>query len=359
MNTNTFCKHLSNGYRVEIKNNDITYMPCCYWRGIPLSLNKPVIEIAKDREKLNNSTPWAHPECSLCRSEEQYKDRNYRIAGNLLIDSNTPSSKVAWLDIQADITCNAGCLICGPWNSSYWEAQLKKHNPRFMISRKPDLKKSIDTIFQKLDVSELQHLQFLGGEPFLSDIDSLSFPYITHPEKCLLSYATNGSIDPDEERMSHWSKFKSVMINYSIDGIGERFEYLRYPLKWNVVEQNVKKMIDRNYDGMIFHINHTITPMNILYYDEFLDWVHQTFPADRFKGIHTHTAYGHLSVSNSTDALQNKVISKYGENHMLSKMIQHKQADKNRENFLRYIDTWDTRRGLDYKTVFPDVADCL
>ena len=356
--SNSFCKHLSNGYRINIDSQGITYMPCCYWRGQPFTFVKSVEELKKEREKLNVEIPWAHSGCKLCQSEEKYKDRNYRIAGNLLIANDLPASKVAWLDIQADITCNAGCLICGPGNSSYWEAQLKTHDKTFLFQKKPELQKSIDTIFEQLDVSELQHLQILGGEPFLSTVDQLAFPYITNPKKCLLSYATNGSVDPNNTRMSHWSKFKSVMINYSIDGIRERFEYLRYPLKWNAVEQNVKKMIDRNYNNMIFHINHTVTPLNILYYDEFIDWVTKTFPKDKFKGIHTHTAYGNMSVANVNDKLKDQVISKYGSSHMLSKMVSQIPLVNN-EQFLNYIDTWDSRRGTRWQTVFPEIAHLL
>jgi organic radical activating enzyme len=356
--SNKFCKHLSNGYRITINNQGTTYAPCCYWQGPAFTLDKPLEEIAKDRDKINIEIPWTHSACNLCRSEERYKDRNYRIAGNLLIADDLPPSKVGWLDIQADMTCNAGCLICGPWNSSYWEGQLRTHNKNFFMSKKPDLKKSIDTIFEKLDVSDLQHVQFLGGEPFLSNIDQLAFPYITNPEKCLLSYATNGSIDPDQNRMSHWTKFKSVMINYSIDGIGHRFEYLRYPLKWSTVEQNIKKMINANYDNIVFHINHTVTPLNILYYDEFLDWVDNTFPKNKFKGIHTHTAYGTMSVSNASEKLKDKVIAKYGQTHMLSKMVSQIPLTDNK-HFLNYIDTWDTRRKQNWRDTFSDVANCL
>jgi 4Fe-4S single cluster domain len=356
MDTNTFCKHLSNGYRIYIDNNqNITYMPCCYWQGAPLKFDT----VLADRKFLNNSTPWAHKECNLCRKEEKYKEQNYRAIGNKIIPDNLPSTKVGWLDIQADITCNGGCLICGPHNSSFWTNQLNKYNESLEVAKKVNLQQSIDQIFQTLDFSEIHQLQFLGGEPFLSETDALALPYITNPQNCILKYTTNGSIYPDTNRITQWKNFKEVLINFSIDGVGDRFEYLRYPLKWSIVDQNARRFVSEAPDNMMFHINHTITPLNIMYYDEFLAWVNSVFPADRFRGIHTHTAYGIMSALNSSDQLKSQVISNYGKDHMLSKMINDNLLSRNVQGFLNYINTWDPRRGLNWREVFPEIADCF
>lgn len=354
MDTNTFCKHLSNGYRIYINNNNVTYMPCCYWQGPAM----PFDNLIQRRALLNNSTPWAHKECNKCKKEETYKENNYRNSGNKIIPDDLPSTKVGWLDIQADITCNGGCLICGPWNSSYWQNELVKYTELSSSSKKINLQQSIDNIFQQLDVSEIRLLQFLGGEPFLSEADTLSFPYITNPAICQLKYTTNGSIYPTQSRMGHWNNFKSVLINFSIDGIGDRFNYLRYPLKWKLVEQNVQRFVNEAPANMQFHINHTVTPFNILYYDEFLAWVDATFPADRFTGIHTHTAYGTMSVANSSSELREMVLSKYGNDHMLTKMLKDNRLVDN-SDFLNYVVTWDKRRGTDWRTTFAEIADCF
>jgi sulfatase maturation enzyme AslB (radical SAM superfamily) len=355
MDTNTFCKHLSNGYRIYIDNNqNITYMPCCYWQGPA----RPFTNLIQDRKFLNNSTPWAHNECNKCRNEEKYKENNYRVAGNKIMSNDLPSTKVGWLDIQADTTCNGGCLICGPWNSSYWQNELSKYNEFKLIPATNSLRQSVDKIFSEIDVSELRQLQFLGGEPFLSAADTYAFDYITCPEICQLKYTTNGSIYPKSERIANWSQFKSVLINFSIDGVGDRFDYLRYPLKWNTVHKNVLRFINEAPDNLVFHINHSVTPLNIFYYQEFMDWVDATFPKEQFKGIHVHPAYGIMSVANSSNKLRELVLDKYGKDHIMAKMLRENRLIDN-QNFLNYINTWDSRRGTKWQTVFAEIANCF
>jgi len=39
-------------------------------------------------------------------------------------------------------------------------------------------------------------------------------------------------------------KFKQIRLMLSIDGIEESFEYIRYPAKWNIVDSNIKKIVN-------------------------------------------------------------------------------------------------------------------
>lgn len=354
MTANQFCRHLSNGYRIYINDSGISYMPCCQWTGQPL----PFADLANQRKQLNIDVPWAHAECGRCKSEESYKSEGYRLIGNRVIPEHLDSSKVAWLDIQADITCNGGCLICGPWSSSFWQSELSRHGEYKIIPASKNLKSSVDEIFSKLDVSELRLLQFLGGEPFLSKTDEYAFHYITNPQVCKLKYTTNGSIYPQTTRMQKWDQFKEVLVNFSIDGIEDQFEYLRYPLQWSTVENNIKKIIAETSDRVKFHINHTVTPLNIYYYDRFINWVEEIFPANRLTGIHTHTAYGVMNVNNASHSLCDQIKKKYGVDHMLSQMIKHGGNQDNTE-FWNHIDLWDQRRNTNWTQVFPDIEHFL
>lgn len=353
MSSNTFCRHLSNGYRIVIDNNRITWLPCCYWTGDPM----PFTDLEAARKNINDSTPWAHQECGKCQSEEKYKVNGYRQAGFKVIPAGIPDTKVAWLDIQADITCNGGCLTCGPWSSSFWQSELAKYKEFEIKSSQLNLEDHVNTIFNKLDTSELRLIQFLGGEPFLSDTDTFALPKIANPELCEIKYTTNGSVYPKSVRMEQWKRFKSVMLNFSIDGIGPVFEYQRYPLKWDKVESNIRRLIEETGDNVKFHINHTVTPFNIYYYQEFLDWVSSTFPADRFTNIHTHPAYGILSVKNCNKEMRELITDRYGKDHMLHKMLQDNPAI-DPAPFWKYVSQWDQRRNQDWRTVCPEIT-CL
>jgi hypothetical protein len=58
------------------------------------------------------------------------------------------------------------------------------------------------------------------------------------------------------------SKFKTVKIIFSIDGVGKTNEYLRYPSRWADIENNVKKF--RILKNATFQISFTVQNFNIL-----------------------------------------------------------------------------------------------
>ena len=353
MSSNSFCKHLSNGYRFYINQGVITYHPCCQWTGDAIKFDQVTLD--QQRTKWNINTPWTHAECGRCGQEETYKkDNSYRHAGNKVIPVLS-QNKVGWLDIQADATCNGGCLICGPWNSSYWQSEMSKYYGHIPISNKVDLPALVNSIFDAVDTSELGFLQFLGGEPFLSDVDAVGIARIANPAQCILKYTTNGSVFPKPDRIDKWKSFKKILITLSIDGIGDKFDYLRYPLKWRVVESTIHRMIAEFPPNTEFTINHSITPLNILYYDEFLQWVNNTF--DHVPRIHCHPAYGTMSPAYGGGKLRKLVADKYGQDHQLSSMIDP-GSEVNAE-FLKYINLWDPRRKTNWQQTFPDVVDVL
>lgn len=355
MTTNTFCRHLSNGYRIYINGSNITYMPCCQWTGPAL----PFRELARQRQELNISTPWSHWQCQRCGQEESAKgEQAYRLTGNRVIASDLPDTKVGWLDIQADVTCNGGCLICGPGLSTFWQSEISRYQEQIAIQPKTDLSGVIARVFDALDVSELNLLQFLGGEPFLSTVDQLAIPYIINPQRCRLKYTTNGSVWPKAQRWQQWKNFQTVTINFSVDGVGDRFEYLRYPLSWSTVSDNIKRFVDEALSNMKFHINHTLTPFNVLYYHEFMAWVNETFDPESFLGVHTHTAYGTMSVANCNDAMRRAAQDMYGDDHVVTKtLLQNPQISN--DDFFRYVNLWDHRRRLNWREIFPELHRLL
>lgn len=351
MMLNNFCRHLSNGARVYLKNNSLSWSPCCYWDGPAI----PFSQVLSHRKVINIDTPWVHQECQKCRQEEEYK-LGYRRNGLNVIPAGIPDNKIAWLDIQFDMTCNGGCLICGPWSSSLWQSELARHHEYKLEKSVNNIEQNVKKVFGTLDTSELRMIQFLGGEPFLSDVDYYALSYIANPGQCDIKYTTNGSVYPKPDRIQRWKDFKSVLVNFSIDGIGKKFEYLRYPLIWNQVNNNIQRMI--NETDCRFHVNHTLTPFNILYYNEFEQWVKKTFPTDRFSGVHVHTAYGVMSVSACSDKLREKVKQTYGEQHNLTKLLADNPLS-GRENFWNYINRWDQRRSQSWRSVFPDLVEVI
>jgi hypothetical protein len=72
-----------------------------------------------------------------------------------------------------------------------------------------------------------------------------------------------------------WHQFKSVHLAVSIDGYGSVNEYIRYPIKWKKVEENVRKMFGfskRFPDKYSLSLSHTVSLLNIVDSPKLLEW---------------------------------------------------------------------------------------
>ena len=65
-----------------------------------------------------------------------------------------------------------------------------------------------------------------------------------------IHYNTNGTQLPPQEIFDLWSYFKRVEVAFSIDDVGEPFEYQRHPAKWRHVNANLVKFKEMKTDNM-------------------------------------------------------------------------------------------------------------
>jgi hypothetical protein len=65
------------------------------------------------------------------------------------------------------------------------------------------------------------------------------------------------------------SQFKNLNVCISIDGIGLKFEYLRYPLLWSDLLTNLNFF---RSNGVNISVSYTISNLNSIYYKETTDW---------------------------------------------------------------------------------------
>lgn len=77
-------------------------------------------------------------------------------------------------------------------------------------------------------------LQIIGGEPLVARQIAATFQHIANnglSGRVSLNLTTNGTIF-DQSLFNTLAEFGNVSFSVSIDGIGEHFEYIRYPGKW-------------------------------------------------------------------------------------------------------------------------------
>ena len=205
--------------------------------------------------------------------------------------------KIHYLEFSPGIKCNLKCLTCDPGNSNLWIKDYKAIYPKM---QNPALKNSYEwmnavkthydwhknPVIQKQIYGQLKNiinLHFVGGEPLIIDEHYKILDHCisnNYAKNMNLIYSSNGTTWRDN-LFEKWRHFASVEILYSIDDIGERNNYIRYPSKWNRVEK-VSNIFDEQLpDNVEVLIVCTAQILNVYYLPDFIDW----FLSKNFKRI--------------------------------------------------------------------------
>ena len=78
-----------------------------------------------------------------------------------------------------------------------------------------------------------------------------------------LSIITNGTVPIEPEFLKMLLTFKQVIFLVSIDGIEDRFEYIRQGAKWSDVEYNLKQFKQIEVNNSNFNLNINYLPMAV------------------------------------------------------------------------------------------------
>ena len=228
------------------------------------------------REENQQGSPSA--ECNVCYRNEHFTGHSLRTS---LIDFyshnfHLPTGLVN-LDFNVDPICNAKCIICSQTHSSAWLAEdLKFGYHRNEIIRTLSSSRA-NTIVETIDLSNLQRIYFNGGEPVLSDdpIKLLSkLDEIERIGEVILGFNMNGSTPPTAEFVALMKKVKKVNVFFSIDGVGEQFEYIRNPLKWNDLLKTIEYIIGLDIKDLTVWSTYTVGVHNIDYINDWYTWWH-------------------------------------------------------------------------------------
>lgn len=358
---NNFCKFLSNGFRIKSEGTTLTYAPCCWYnKEIPL-IDNP--DFDKQKNAISQITNWV-PECGACKLIEDsgaYGTQSPRMRSFREIPDDIPNDVPGWIELTIDTTCNAACIMCGPWHSTTW----RKQEVKFQLKTKDDLPDLVDPmqwldfICNKWPLTYVKSVSFLGGEPFQSPVpfEFLKRLKAEHGtlEDITVHFQTNGSVKPDPELLELIKECKIYRHNISIDAVGERFEYLRYPLSWERVQATTDYMKSLNLDNIQFVVLATINPLNVWYYDELESWVNETFPNRTYPVLKPNKSMGTVDFSSTPALLRFHTAKKLGRDHPLTKFLYH-SPQQDWKSLIDYIDRLDGYRKTDWKQVFPDIV---
>lgn len=232
------------------------------------------------RRDLNNGI-W-HPACYSCRDNEAkgtYSMRNIwnrTIPSAPMVEYINPDD-VKFLDISVGNKCNSKCMTCGPVASDFWLEENKYiHKNQYFIFHKSVV--LTDTIAYELvdTFKNVEYINFIGGEPLMLDEHTKFLEFLVQKgisKQITIGYVTNLTMI-SEPLIELWSQFKNVGASISIDGYGKVNEYIRYPVKFPKVEQNLQRYMDLISDGKCgMNLSATISIFNINEFADLIEFV--------------------------------------------------------------------------------------
>ena len=303
------------------------------------------------------------------------------IVGSITEDGALPVS-IPYFDLRLGNMCQLKCVMCSPHDSSSWIKDWKLQYPKYKsIELKQDQgwdSKYDYTWYQKgsfLDTMKeqaqfIKELYFAGGEPLLipEHYKILQFMVDTgNAGNCMLRYNSNG-LELPEKLLELWSHFKEVRFNFSIDAIGDKNHYIRYPSDWNTIVQNLH-ILDNTPDNIIVNIACAVQLLNIIYLPELAKWK----LSQNFKKVHmhpktngdigTHLVYfpSYLNIRVLPVELKElaaKNIRGFTDNPrwlgFIDYMMQEDWSSK-LPSTIEYLETCDTTRETNFRLVFPEL----
>lgn len=355
--------------------------PCCKFQhkyyDEKFNIQKDHINAYKDSNTLkiiktelqNNQWPKG---CERCKIEEENDIQSKRI----LDQQRWPEHYEKYDIIQSEFitasvafgnTCNLKCITCNPYSSSRWQKEyqeiygIKIENHHFY-------KKDFVQDFVSY-TPNIIHLDIPGGEPFLSGIkeqqELLDYYIETGNANAIsLHYTTNGTVWPDNFWWERWKHFKEIDLQISIDGIDQRYEYIRFPATWNETLTNVKRYLEKEAQSsnLRLSVSHTVSAYNIAYLPEFVLWCKQIGLPEPWLGRVYKPEHMRPSVwPDPAKGFIIDILANSGHDILTSwaKLIKTTDDSEYFEWFKTQLQKHDQYRKISFSDVFPEMTNFL
>lgn len=381
-------------------NNNGTTKICCMIKNkevmavgtntIEENFNK--LEFLQIREDLQNGI--RHADCTWCWQEEDSGRKSKRLRDNEkyighIKEGGEPFTGLAKFELNLGNTCNLRCRTCAPHSSSQW---VKEYFDIYETKRyKGDYKKyttEMKKYHQSYDdespfwqdlidnMSTIKQLDFYGGEPFMSNKMWQTLQMAVdrgYAKDIELHYATNGTHWP-KDKVEIFKHFKHLNLNFSIDGIGPQFEYLRDLALWKEAQENMEyaREFKKTHHNMQLSWCVTLSTMSIYNLPNLLDEFYNVYANDF--GIYLNLVHGpiHFNISKLPPEVRDIIITRLEQTpknyeqvwwHYLPGIINFIKNGTYDETvweaFKTAIKTHDDYRGQSFANTFPDYAKII
>lgn len=363
-----FCKFLKNGLVYNNNTTHFTVSPCCYFS------KKYVIDPELDSmTQLNNyKKEWLNEDfnktCRQCLNAEQRGSHSYRLSS--FDEIKNDNDQFSFLTIAVNKKCNLACPSCDSGSSSFWYQENNRHNiPQSTDIIQLHLEDREGVITDKFlstlatqDLSKVTYIKFGGGEPLMSDTHEQILNLLPNPQNVIIQYTSNFSLMPSTRVFKIWEKFKLIKWVASIDGINKQFSFLRWPYKWENLENFIATAKVSAPGNVMFGVEHTINPLNAYYYPEFVDWFDKHLGTNSYgdaSDLNLHPCHGILGLEHTPPALRKYIADKLGHQHPVVGMIEQHRYSGSTARTVKYLDQLDSWRNSNWRALFPEILEYL
>lgn len=276
----------------------------------PAALFNTTVLKAARKEMLEGKRPSECDYCWRIEDKNNTSDRHFKSSepwavqeyDKIINSTGDEFFKPTYLEVSFGNACNLKCMYCGPEFSSKWVEELKSQGP--VIIKDNNNKEQWAQGWQDLEkisipnrehnpyieafwkwfpeiYSGLKHFRITGGEPLLNKNTLKSLDYVIQNPKEDLELSINTNLSVPEKTWNDFlnkiidlektAKFKKITIYTSIESWGERAEYARSELDFNLLKSRFEELLEKTSVRCV--IMSTYHLLAITSFQTLLEWV--------------------------------------------------------------------------------------
>lgn len=348
---------------IQIRADGIA-LPCCKFRILPDTPSPPnaaemdLQEIVESVLFRTVQSKNLNPECHRCDEDDAAGIRSMR--SNAIeqfgqINSPIPKS----MNFSFNNVCNAACIMCDPLSSSRWATFIEEHGvPHNFVNSTAKIVSFEDhwnddslKQIEKIDFAESESLLQQPTKTFLQRLERLGSLSTTE-----ILISTNAGFIPDKEVINLFLTSKNPTIQFSIDAIGKLNNYHRWPLKWEVIKQQLDFWSEKDIRKTV---RITLTSLNVLNVAETINWFETNYPDIKITLGRVHSGLFNPYII----PLEYRVgmLEKYNGSINIDYLCKECPEDSVvlRKRTLQFIEWIKETRGMDARDYFPLAVQAL
>lgn len=169
--------------------------------------------------------------------------------------------KVRYLDVTLNNDCNLECLMCSPvysykLNNLYHRTLGHQLESSWQTELTGEMLKSL--------LPTLEVITLTGGEPLVAkkSLDFIKFIAVSEFVKNITLRIYTNLSRINLETIKLLSSFKKVELLLSIDSVGENYELIRYPAKWDQLRNNIQFLNANRFSHLDVHLHAMLMSTN-------------------------------------------------------------------------------------------------